>query len=289
MGAGDLNFEYRNQQSGGDLRLYLEDSAFDRAFFTRDRTQKYLTIAWNRGSSQRVMVDEAEYDFPSDSILPLMVNQSFRFERSLDIAAWQFNREFYCIVDHDQEVGCVGFLFYGLTQTMFVTLESTEIRKIGLLLEVFKDEFATVDIIQGDMLRLLLVRLIITVTRLAKKQQLPRQAHEDSRHDLVRRFNLLVENHYRTNHDVRFYADLLNKSPKTLSNVFALFSERTPLRIIQDRVLLEAKRLMYYTDKTGKEIAYELGFDDAAHFSRFFKNLAGQSPTVFKESLKIRP
>jgi AraC family transcriptional regulator, transcriptional activator of pobA len=288
LGAGDLNFEYRNQQSGGALRLYLEDSTFDRAFFTRDRAQKYLTIAWNQGPSQRVVVDEVEYDFPSDSILPLMVNQSFRFERPTDMVAWQFNREFYCIVDHDQEVGCVGFLFYGLTQTLFVTLERADKRKIELLFEVFKDEFATVDTIQGEMLRLLLVRLIITVTRLAKKQQLPRPSHEDARHDLVRRFNLLVENHYRAHHDVRFYADLLNKSPKTLTNTFARYSERTPQRIIQDRVFLEAKRLMYYTDKTGKEIANELGFDDAAHFSRFFKNLAGQSPTVFKESLKIR-
>jgi AraC-like DNA-binding protein len=171
---------------------------------------------------------------------------------------------------------------------MFVNLEEKETRKFGLLLEVFKDEFATVDTIQGDMLRLLLVRLIITVTRLAKNQRLDSPTREDTRHDLVRRFNLLVENHYRTNHDVKFYAELLNKSPKTLANVFALFSERTPLRIIQDRVLLEAKRLMYYTDKTSKEIAYELGFDDAAHFSRFFKNLAGESPTVFKESLKNR-
>lgn len=147
-----MKFEYRNNKSGGDLRLCLEDTTFDRAFFSRDRAQKYLTIAWNRGPSQRVVVDEVEHDFPADSILQLMVNQSFRFERSSDIAAWQFNREFYCIVDHDQEVGCVGFLFYGLSQTMFVSLEEKETRKIGLLLEVFRDEFATVDTIQGDML-----------------------------------------------------------------------------------------------------------------------------------------
>lgn len=187
-----MNLEYRNQKSGGDLRLYLEDAAFDRAFFTRDRAQKYLTIAWNRGPSQRVIVDEAGYDFPSDSILPLMVNQSFRFERSSDIVAWQFNREFYCIVDYDQEVGCVGFLFYGLSQTMFVNLEEKETHKIGLLLEVFKDEFATVDTIQGDMLRLLLVRLIITVTRLAKKQQLDSPSREDNRHDRGRERNRAV-------------------------------------------------------------------------------------------------
>ena len=42
-----------------------------------------------------------------------MVSESFHFERPADIAAWQFSRDFYCIVDHDKEVSCVGFIFYG--------------------------------------------------------------------------------------------------------------------------------------------------------------------------------
>lgn len=275
------------QQAGGELLLSYEEPHFDRAFFTRDRAQKYLTIAWNRGAAQRVIVDEVVYEFPANSLLPLMVNQSFRFANAADIVAWQFNREFYCIIDHDQEVGCVGFLFYGLSQTPFVQLSEKDTRKLTLLLEVFKDEFETADNIQSEMLRLLLVRLIITITRLAKAQRLAADVAEDPRHDLVRRFNLLVENHYRTEHEVKFYAAQLHKSPKTLANSFALYSQKTPLQIIQDRVLLEAKRLMYYTDKTSKEIAYDLGFKDAAHFSRWFKNLTQANPTTFKSSINF--
>jgi hypothetical protein len=63
-----------------------------------------------------------------------MVNQSFRFDRPEAVIAWQFNREFYCIVDHDKEVSCVGFLFYGTSETMFIALDQPGQRKFrGLL------------------------------------------------------------------------------------------------------------------------------------------------------------
>lgn len=278
---------FKNFELQGELLLTFDEKSFDRAFFTRDREHKYLTIAWNRGGNQKVSVDEIEYDFPENSILPLMVNQSFRFENPAEIVAWQFNRNFYCIVDHDKEVSCVGFIFYGSSNTMFLRLGENEIRKISLLFEVFKDEFESADDIQGEMLRMLLVRLIIIITRLAKSQYLNPQNLEENKFDLVRQFNLMVENHYRTEHEVQFYAAKLNKSPKTISNFFALYGHKTPLQIIQERVTLEAKRLFYYTDKTSKEIAYDLGFDDAAHFSRFFKNQTKQSPTEFKRSIKF--
>jgi AraC-like DNA-binding protein len=56
-----------------------------------------------------------------------------------------------------------------------------------------------------------------------------------------------------------------------------------PLLIIQNRVILEAKRLLYYTDKSAKEIAFELGFEDAAYFSNFFKKHTSLSPSLFKK------
>ena len=96
-------------------------------------------------------------------------------------------------------------------------------------------------------------------------------------------YNFLVETHFRTQHQVKFYADQLFKSPKTLSNLFGLYNHKTPLFIIQDRVIMEAKRMMFYTDKTAKEIAYELGFDDAGTFGKFFKRHTGVSASDFRK------
>lgn len=81
---------------------------------------------------------------------------------------------------------------------------------------------------------------------------------------------------------MKFYADALNKAPKTLSDVFAKLNQPTPSSAIRDRILLEAKRYLHYTPKSAKEIAYALGFEDPAHFSRFFKANTGKSITPWK-------
>ena len=277
-----MRLVYKSSKTSGECRLITEETEFDRQFYGKDRKDKLLTIAWNRGESKKVTIDGVEYDFPHNTILCLMVNQTFHFSDAREIVAWQFNRAFYCIVDHDKEVSCVGFLFYGTQQLMFTTLNKTNSHKIDLLLQIFIEEFETVDNIQEDMLRMLLKRLIILVTRLAKQQFLPSQDLPEQKLDIIRQFNMLVEDNYKKEHSVKFYADQVNRSPKTLSNLFAIYNEKSPLTVIQERIVLEAKRLLLYTDKSAKEIAYELGFEDAAYFSNFFKKNTETSPSDFR-------
>ncbi|MFD2932819.1 helix-turn-helix domain-containing protein [Spirosoma flavum] len=278
---------YHDPKTGGILNLICREPGFEQHPF-RTRPNRLLTIAWNVGSDQTITVDGITYVFPAQSILPLMISQLFSLERPETIVAWQFDRDFYCIVDHDKEVSCVGFLFYGAKDPMFLQIDATEQRKFEALLMVFDDEFLTNDTIQGEMLRMLLKRLIIKLTRLAKNQYLnPALTEKDL--DIVRQFNLLVEINYRKLHTVSDYADLLNKSPKTLSNLFALYNEQSPLHIIHHRITLEAKRLLLYTEKSTKEIAYELGFDEVSHFSRFFKKQTGLPPSAFKDQATINP
>lgn len=80
------------------------------------------------------------------------------------------------------------------------------------------------------------------------------------------------------------YADLLNKSPKTISNVFSKLGTKSPLQFIQDRKMLEARRLLHYSELPVGEVAYEIGFDNVQTFSRFFKKNEGVSPSEFKNS-----
>jgi AraC family transcriptional regulator, transcriptional activator of pobA len=101
--------------------------------------------------------------------------------------------------------------------------------------------------------------------------------------DLIRNFSLFLEANFRKEHEVKFYAAALNKSPKTLANFFALCQEPSPLKVIHNRIILEAKRYLHYTDKTSKEIAYELGFENPEHFSRFFKLNTGKNISAFRK------
>lgn len=274
---------YNKLKSNSELRLLFDEPEFDRVFYGKDKKDKLLTIAWNRGEDQTVKIDEVEYSFPTNTVLCLMVNETFHFPDAYSIVAWQFNRDFYCIVDHDKEVSCVGFLFFGSSQRMFIHLDKKEERKMELLFQVFMDEFEDTDHIQGEMLRVLLKRLIIIVTRLGKRQYVTETAGlTEDKLDIIRQYNLLVEKNYRNEHQVKFYADRLNKSPKTLSNLFALYNHKSPLLVIQERVLQEAKRLLMYTNKSAKQVAGELGFDDATHFSKFFKKKIGVTPSEYR-------
>jgi len=275
--------QFYNNQTKALFRLVYDQPVLNRDFYDKDKEEKLLTIAWNKGADQQIIIDNYPYDFPANTIHCLMTNEHFHFEDATSIVAWQFSRDFYCVIDHDKEVSCVGFIFYGPPQKMFIRLEPNDQRHLEMMLQMLKEEFETHDHIQGEMMRVLLKRLIIIVTRLAKQQYLNEKELPSDKLDIVRQYNFLVETHYKKEHQVKFYAEQLFKSPKTLSNLFALYNHKSPVLIIQERLASEAKRLFYYTDKTAKEIAYELGFESAAHFGKFFKRLTGQSVTEIKK------
>lgn len=275
-----MRYEY-SEKNGARFVLFIEESEIQRPLL--DKSDDLLRIAWNQGKDQKVEIDGQLSILPQGSFLSVMTYQTIVYESPASITQWQYNRDFYCILDHDKEVSCAGFLFYGSHGAMLIEPTAEENEKFSLLLEVFKEEFQTTDTIQGEMMRMLLKRLIIKLTRIGRRQYLSEDVSTDD-YDLVRQFNLLVEQHYKTYHQVQDYADLLSKSPKTLSNLFAKNKVASPLSLIQQRIALEAKRMLRYTDLSASEIAYELGFKEPSHFSRLFKKEVGQSPSAFRSS-----
>ncbi|MBL7972810.1 MAG: AraC family transcriptional regulator, partial [Prolixibacteraceae bacterium] len=276
-----MNYSYSQQDSGARLVMMTKEPEIKKHHFTKKDNADYYTIAWNTGSDQQVVIDEVSYVFPANTLLPIMMNQSYRFEVADSLIVWQFNREFYCIVNHDAEVGCLGFIFYGPVPVMWIPLDAHESENMHRLVDMFAEEFELNEDIKSDMLRMLLVRLIIKITRLAKKQYWDENLGEQ-KYQLLRQYHFLVETHFKKEKQVQFYAGLLNKSPKTLSNAFALYGYKTPLQVIHERIVTETKRLLYYTDKSVKEIAYELGFEDVGHFSKFIKSCTQKTPSELK-------
>ncbi|MCU0380230.1 MAG: helix-turn-helix domain-containing protein [Chitinophagaceae bacterium] len=272
-----MKYSYTDTKTKGALILSLHEPGISKTYFSRTSGFDFYTIAWNTGADQQIQIDGMSYRFPGGSLLPLMMNQSYRFDHAEDIIAFQFNRAFYCVVDHDAEVSCVGFIFYGPVPVMFIRLDGMETENMHRLTDMFAEEFEGDEDIKSDMLRILLVRLIIKLTRLAKKQFFEDLPVDQSYH-VMRQYSLLVERHFKKEKQVSFYAAQMHKSPKTLSNLFSRYNQKTPLQIIHQRILLETQRLLFYTDKSVKEIAYELGFEDAANFSKFIKGLTGKTP-----------
>jgi AraC family transcriptional regulator, transcriptional activator of pobA len=103
---------------------------------------------------------------------------------------------------------------------------------------------------------------------------------------LVKNFKDLVERHYSRSHQVKYYAETLNVTPNYLNEVIKTSMNIPAKEFIQNRLILEAKRMAIFTDKSAKEIGFELGFEDPSHFSKFFKINTGLSIQSFKENLE---
>lgn len=102
---------------------------------------------------------------------------------------------------------------------------------------------------------------------------------------IVKNFKAIVEKHYGEWHQVKNYAEELNVTPNYLNEVIKSAINVSAKDFIQNRLILEAKRMVIFTGKSGKQIGFELGFDDPSHFSKFFKSNTGQSLQDFRESI----
>jgi AraC-like DNA-binding protein len=256
--------------------------------FTCNPAQKLLSqrglykIVWSRENAAKITVDDYFIHLKKDQVIFCTPLNIMHIDQSTEgLSSFVFNKEFFCLQTHDDQVSCNGLLFFGSSQPQIVSLQEKEKKLFEMILYFFEEEFNIKDHIQGEMLRTLLKRLLILSTRMVRKE-LQDPNLPNAQIDTIRQYNLLVEAHFHEKHQVKEYAELLFKSPKTLSNLFKKYGEKSPLTIINERIMLEAKRLLLYSDKTTEEITYDLGYKDAGHFSKFFKKNEGVSPTLFK-------
>jgi AraC-like DNA-binding protein len=242
-----------------------------------------LSVIWSL-DELKIKVDGSQHLFPANSILFLTEYHKVEVLKVNKARLIRFNRAFYCIAEHDSEVGCKGILFFGASQSPKISIPDEELEKFEILWKMFAIEMVSKDDLQNDMLQMMLKRLLILCTRVYKEQT-ELTTFDKKQLDIVREYNYLVESNFKTKNQVADYAEMLNKSPKTLSNLFKKYNEKSPLQVIQNRTILEARRLLRYSDKSIKEIAYEIGYEDIQSFSRFFKKTEGMSPSDFKNNL----
>jgi len=275
-----MRFEYHNSQMGSIIGL-TDNYRVDRNQFSVN--ENMVSMLWNRNTDAvKLVIDSEPFLLQPNQIVTLTYLQNIGFDMGCPpLHGIVFNREFYCILDHDEEVSCNGILFFGTQDLPILTLSEKELPKFNMLLQVFIDEFETPDKIQGEMLQIMLKRFIIKCVRIAKEQLITLEL-SNKQIDIVRKFNVLVDTHFKEKRQVKDYADLLFKSPKTLSNLFGIYNQKSPQQIIHNRLALEAKRMLLYSEKSVSEVGFDLGYEDPAYFSRFFKKHTGKSPKELK-------
>lgn len=257
----------------------LDTTTMDVVFDVRDTD---MTFIWNTGDRMDITIDQIPYTLKKHQLIFLTEFHKIDSVKLDSARIVRFNQPFYCIVNHDNEVGSKGLLFFGASGVPLISVAENLVSDFELTWQIFCSEMRKNDLLQQDMLQAILKRMLILSVRILTKSTGFHKL-EKKQGDIVRQFYYLVEKHFARQHEVSFYAAKLNKSPKTLSNLFSVFSTRSPLNIIHDRIMIHARRQINYTNLSIKEIAYELGYDDIQTFSRFFKSKEGMSPMQYRE------
>tara|TARA_B110000037_G_scaffold56031_1_gene68491 strand:- start:116 stop:622 length:507 start_codon:yes stop_codon:yes gene_type:complete len=131
----------------------------------------------------------------------------------------------------------------------------------------------------------LFISLILKIERKAREIVIDTTKGKIDNHNKVLYTNFLnlLEEHFMVNHNMEFYAEQLSLSRRKLSDLVKEFTGVTAKKYLLNRVMLEAKRLLAYSNKNLKEICYDLGFEYPPYFSTLFKDMTGHTPNEYRK------
>ncbi len=280
-------FTLVNPQNGNlafKLFSFESNSCFDHI-----QRLNYYTLIWVQKGNGKVKVDFSEYDFNEGQLLAFAPYQPFMLYDNSEIKGItiQFHPDFFCIVKHHQEVACNGILFNNIYEPPYVTIDEIAKNTFDMVLENIKIEMHNPALAQYELLTSYLKILLITASRLKKEQQpnVLNLGEENTIPFILQNLKNYIELHFTTKHSASDYADMLNITPKALASITKNHFNKTLTNLIAERIVIEAKRELYLTNKTIKEIAFQLGYNDEHYFSRFFKNNADVSPQLYRETV----
>jgi len=141
---------------------------------------------------------------------------------------------------------------------------------------------------QAELEHHLVAVLLLWIERWYDASRIDAREPGDADVQLQRRFARLLESDFARHHDAAHYADALAVPPAALSRALSEVTGRSTKELITDRVMLEAARLLRFTDLAVGEVAHRAGFSDPLYFSRAFKRHAGEAPSDFRDAARGR-
>lgn len=280
-------FTLINPQNGNlGFKLFLIENI---SCFDHIQRLNYYALIWVQKGNGKVKVDFSEYDFIENQLLAFAPYQPFMLAttETIEGVVIHFHPDFFCIIKHHQEVACNGVLFNNIYEPPYVTIDEIGKATFNMVVEQMKIEMQNPALAQYELLVSYLKIFLITASRLKKEQQPKKssQVEENSAPFILQNLKNFIEQNFKTKHSASDYANLLNISPKALAKITKNHFNKTLTNLIAERIIIEAKRELYLTNKAVKEIAYELGYDDEHYFSRFFKNNADVSPQMYRDTV----
>lgn len=273
-----------NPKNGNLLLKVAEFANNDR--FDHLQRNNYYSLIWVKTGRGKVKADFAEHAFEADSLLAFSPYQPYMIctNDQIEGTVVHFHSDFFCIYMHQHEVSCHGVLFNNIYQPPFSRVDESAANTFEMVLAQIRTEMQQTGLAQYELLVSYLKIFLITASRL-KNEQMPHPTPGAKEPYILQNLRDAIEQQFKTVHSPSHYAEQLNISAKALGKLTKNYFNKTLTDMISERIIIEAKRELYMTNKAIKEIAFELGYDDEHYFSRFFKTNADVSPQLYRETV----
>lgn len=194
-----------------------------------------------------------------------------------------FSKDFYSLDSFHQNLLFQVPYFNNHTLAPILNLNDGEFEELMQLVIMMKNEYLNDQQNTKEILRSYLQVFLLKCKQFYFQHFSEKEKMQDPQFFLVQEFKKMVEIHYKKFHLVQEYAESLALSPSVLNKHVKRITGFTAGEIIIDRLLLQAKRLLIYSDLSHKEIAYRLNYEDPSYFSRIFKKKTSYSPSEFRK------
>lgn len=246
----------------------------------------YSVILITKGSG-KYYADIGKFDFEAPVLLFSTPVQKLKIDHEGVINGYmlQFHGDFYCIEYHKARVACNGLLFNNIYIEPSVKLTNTDASVFEGICNDIENEF---NINEPDEIVLRsYLQLFLAKSSSVKLRTMAAEEKEQPKDGQMERFMQLLEKNYLVLHKPTDYANLLAMSPNNFSKRCNRYYGKSPSLMIQERLVLEAKKKLHLTRQSIKEVAFALNFSDEFYFSRFFKKFTKVSPQAYRDQAGI--
>jgi AraC family transcriptional activator of pobA len=243
----------------------------------------YYEIVWMINGKGTLLVDFKEYAIENNTIFCLKPNQAHQFLLNplMEGFVISFRESFFNLAEYEFDIFGQFSLYQIFNQCQPIEVEQAigaEIKDLGLKM---MSEYENQCSFRTEVLKKYFKIFLIFLSRQFEKYDESVGQSKDT--ELVKRFMEMLDKNFRKNKMVSDYAAQFFISANHLNRIVKKRTGYSAKHHITHRIVLEAKRMAHYSGSGMKEIAFELGFLDSAHFSRFFKSFTGTNFTDFKK------
>lgn len=243
----------------------------------------YLLVFFTNGSGIHE-VDFDRFEIQPGSVFVLQPGQMHHWILSENIEGFIvfYTAEMYNLYFGNKKIEDYPY-YFSVQNSPEILLEATEMKNILPYFEILIEEMQSNLLLNRDKIMNVLDSIHI---ELARKYSKIHFHHAHSYNVKIKKLEQLLEENYKVQKSVAFYASGLNVSLKHLNRICNEILKKTTTEVVVDRVILEAKRMLLDKNWTVNEIATELGYEDYSYFTRLFKKHTAMTPTAFRLSKK---